>query len=503
MKRLFCLVGLISTFNALEAGANICENWQQNCSGAGQVNPAFLKILNTTGSCTAAGDYGCDLSYLQASDINLAPGVKLTDLSGANLTCANFSNSPNNPSLVDEPNNMIVYDLKNVKFGTSGGVGANLTDACLSRTNLTNASFNGANLSGADLSGSTAQNVDFSNAALYAANMTNGDFSNSIFKGAGFSQANLEGSLFQGADFTELSEGLLVRNPKGININQPLDLRTAQNITKTANNGFANANMTGVNLSGLDLEGIQFNMTNLTNANFSNTKNTLPAIADGTNTIQGVNLSFVDLSNQTVYPIPGGFPGIVLAGANLSNTKLQNLNLDSASFYFNRCATNENCQNLGANLDNADFTGSTLTNVKDLYLAQNLNTANFTNLKGIGPDAFNGPTQGRSTDNMTLLDMKNAKFQGANLSGAGLAFMDLTGANFEGANLTNGQFPYSTFTNANFQNANLTGVNSFSNFNGANFAGATLANCSVFNNNKNLCPKGAHGCCIDANNVNN
>lgn len=475
MKNLLYLGCLISTFNGLYS-MSICTNWQQNCAGGGSVNPGFLKILNTTGSCTAAGDYGCDLSYLQHSDINLAPGVKLTDLSGANLTCANFV--PNPPS---------VYDLSGVKFNMSGNVGANLTDACLAGTKLTGAGFQGANLSGADLSYTSAENADFSNAALYNANLSNGDFSNSKFEGAGFQGANLDTTNFTGADLKNLSEGLVTEHAKGVNTNEPMDLRTTQNINTAV---FSNADMTGVNLSGMDMQSIgRLDGANLTNANLSNAKNVAGLIING-NKLAGANLANVDFSNQN---ISGNvdLSNCILAGANLSNTNLGGVNLSNASFYHNKCASGQTCPNIGANINGANFSKANLQGVADLFLTQNFNKAIFNYINGSGLD-FGAGCCRENTD--PLLNAQGIQLQGANLSNAILDTVDFTGANLQGANLSNANFGYSNLTNANLQNANLTGAQNILTVNGANFAGATLANCGT-QNGKKLCPKNANGCC--------
>jgi len=178
-----------------------------------------------------------------------------------------------------------------------------------------------------------------------------------------------------------------------------------------------------------------------------------------------------------------------LAGCNLSNAKLENINLAG----LNLSGDNLTDANLsGDNLSGTDLAGDNLSGVNftnaDLAKA-NLSGANMSgdtltgaNLTGadLAGDNLSGDTLTGANltgadlagDNLSGLKAQGAIFTGANLNGDNLKGGAFNGDNFVGAGLSGDNLSGGNFTNALFEGDNLSG----SNLSDAEFSGANLSN---------------------------
>lgn len=94
-----------------------------------------LKFLNETGICTF-----CDLRNLKSSDLDLAPGVLVTDLSGSDLRWSELSN------LNWQKAKLVAADLRYAKFDNVDLKKANLESANLALTKMYRVNLKNANL---------------------------------------------------------------------------------------------------------------------------------------------------------------------------------------------------------------------------------------------------------------------------------------------------------------------------------------------------------------------
>ena len=108
-----------------------------------------------------------------------APGSNLakTDLSGANLTCANLSGT-----------NLNKATLTNAVLTDANLSGSNLNSVAASGANLANANLRGANLNGASLQGANLSRANLSGANLTGANLSGVNLTGAITTGAAFNK---------------------------------------------------------------------------------------------------------------------------------------------------------------------------------------------------------------------------------------------------------------------------------------------------------------------------
>jgi len=211
---------------------------------------------------------GCDLHDLTLTN---------TDLSGANLSGANFFCKCSGGAALTNT------DLS----------GANLSGADLSRADIRGVDLSGANLSGADLSRASLSGVIFHDTQFSDTNLSWAVISEDVnLSGIDFRNSNLTGTIFIRADLSGA-------NLAGI---------------KFTDGEIADSNFSGADLSNADLTGTQISTTDLSGANLSG------AIL-GDPDWQGMGmrkLLDVDLS------------GANLSGADLRNMRLSNANLSGA-----------------------------------------------------------------------------------------------------------------------------------------------------------------------------
>ena len=115
--------------------------------------------------------------------------AETADLSGADLNCADLSNS-----------NLSGADLSGADLNCADLSGANLSGASLSGADLISANLSGADLSGANLryanlSGADLRYADLSGADLRYANLSGADLNCTLLSDANLSDANLSGAL--------------------------------------------------------------------------------------------------------------------------------------------------------------------------------------------------------------------------------------------------------------------------------------------------------------------
>lgn len=394
-----------------------------------------VATLNQTGKCTG----NCDLMNLQASE--LKSGLKITDLSGANLENANLSG----------------LDLSGALL-----VNTDFTGAVLSGCNLTGAHMSGANFSGASLNGVIANGADFTNTSLYQADMSTSKFQQANFTGAGFGGANISGCDFTGATLmnleTTMDQDKTFTNSKGQAVTIPqasyLDLRNSNLMSVN----FSNAKLSGINLSNSILNGVNFSGATLdANADLSNVNN--PQVLS---TMTGVTLTT---------------PAIILNNANLQSANLTNLNIKNSQF--------NGTDFTNANLSNVDLSGVYLPDLNIKLTGANFSGANLTGDNLVGQDLTGVNFTDANLTSTGFGNLKSVNFTNANLTGATFTSGTIDSSIFDGANLSKATFVVMNFTsttaNSSFQNVTLDGSCGFiANSSGVNAAGTKLPSQNIY-----------------------
>lgn len=215
--------------------------------------------------------------------------------------------------------------------------GVDLSDAKLRDANLMGANLEGADLAGANLAGANLLAANLDNANLTAARLT-ADLNLATLNAANLTEANLEGS------------SLRYANLQGAILNQAeLKLATLQGAV------LENADLTEARLDGASLR-----QANLMGANLENADMTDYRVYGGDPVLSGLNrgllaanLGLLSIATGIVSAtVPSETISTDLTEANLTNTNLQNVDLDSAIL------TNTNLR--GANLTNAKLRDSDL-----------------------------------------------------------------------------------------------------------------------------------------------
>ncbi len=288
--------------------------------------------------------------------------------------------------------------------GTNLTPGANLTDAFLQGSLLTNADLAGADLAGADLSGADLSGADLNGADLTGADLRytilNGaELIEAVFTNVAASNADLTGANLTGADLT------------GVDLN-------SANLTGADLDG---VNITGVKLSNADLTGA--NLTGVISGNITGTP-TLPSgykmfggyiIGPGAD-LTGVNLTGANLDGVNL-------TGVVLTGANLTGVISGNITgtptLPSGYEMFGGYIVGPSVDLTGAVLTAADLSGFDLSGA-DLTGVISGNITGTPTLPS-GYQMVGGYIIGPGAD------LTGANLTGANLDGVNLTGVDLTG----------------------------------------------------------------------------
>ena len=309
---------------------------------------ANVAALKASGKCI-----GCDLTGLTNAD--LAGGVRITDISGADLRNAQLPG-------VD----FSYANMDGTMFNSANLSGAKFMSV---NTNLASGiTPTGIDFSGAILTGANLQSANLTNSSIYSANLTNASFAAATLVGSGLGGANLQGTDFTGANLTNLVTGITETTTKGGFQTTQLGLNTAQNINLA---NFTSANMAGNDLSGLNLSGTNLSSADLSDANLSHTN------------VNGANLSCTSLVNAKTAGITGTPSS--LAGLNISAYNLQipsNLNNPNVFAY----SLNSNSSTLSTAdfnmlsyyIQNNQYTGSIpyLYSVAGQLLPENYGSAN-------------------------------------------------------------------------------------------------------------------------------
>ena len=428
------VLGISSAFALLSAGLLLSAG-PAAAASCPTVDPATGAVSPAPGAGTQWS--GCDLAGADLSGANLY---------GANLYGANLQNA-----------NLSGANLKQIDLMTADLSGANLTGAVLMQALLDGAIIPSATLTGVSSGGITGTpaslppnwslddgylagpGADLANANLHGSDLTDSDLANANLTDAGLVQTTLAGANLTGATLTGVTSGGITGTAAALPQNWSL------------HNGYLVgpgaslylADLSGQNLSGLTLTGIDLNSATLANSDVTGTDLT------GAN-LASVNLAGTDLTGATLageqsssvrgtpaalpanWTITGGF--LIGPAADLSGQTLNSLDLSGADL---SGADLDNAYLISANLTDANLAGANLTRAE-------LNTATVT---------------GTSFHDANLTDalLDETNLTGDDLSGANLTYAgvdaNLTRANLIGANITGTDFDYSTLTRADLDKA--------------------------------------------------
>ena len=416
MKKILFLVLLISTLSL--SAASPCGIWDKTINAvtnAGNNIDCAVHTLNAKGACP-----GCTLIGITKDAIKLAPGIKITDLSGAQLRYVNFAN----------------FDFGNAKLDGANLVGANLEGATFSGS-LLGTNLSSAHLKGARLEHATLGN-DVKGASLYGADLTGAFFTNNqTINHVGFAGAKISGTDFSGAKIQNLVGELkddISHETFGTKYTTGLagpgvtylDFRGAKNLDKAI---FTHAHMPMLNLS---------NMTGPNSLNLPN--------------FTGANLTGADFSGSNL--VGCVFPGANLKGADFTGSTLYGCNLDNANL-------------TGAVFDGATFTYGTVLSTglgqhtsfkKAVFKVTSGHTVSAYMGGGVGGNYSYADFSGATIDAVDALNsvFDHALFKYATVSGPYYAHASYKNCDFTGAKLL-GSFETSNFDHANMHNTIITG----------------------------------------------
>ena len=179
----------INLFNADFRGANLSNTRLSSTLGG-------AKLYDLTGSCPQSSRfYSC---IVQPETNTLALVGPDLDLNGARLGGANLSGVKTFDLLNGCPSTLPTGWVCRLQVATDRfvllGSGANLNNANLRESDLSNADLSGANLNNANLRESDLSNTDLSEANLHEANLRDSDLSNTNLSNADMRRASLSGA---------------------------------------------------------------------------------------------------------------------------------------------------------------------------------------------------------------------------------------------------------------------------------------------------------------------
>ena len=365
--------------------------------------------------------------------------------------------------------NFIGTKLKESNFEKSNVVGSNFSGANLTNSIFDNAKIvaeKSANFENTIIKGASFKNVQFASAIMYkspsAVKLTNLDLTNVDFSGAIFCVVGY-GSKVAKSDFS----GCVLKNT---NFTSAI-LSAAQ--ASVGSDSYCSA--ISVDFSNLDLSScifdkavlsqsgagayygikpyassVKFENAKLSGASF---KDSILASVGTSSNGTGISSSAVDFSNldlsdcdftgATMSAFGGGNMSYVSAsvnmtGANLTNAKLDNINLsahatDTGVNFSNANLTSASLRGCSVTkmvqFDNAIITNADFSNVTGLTTSQLSQTASYKNkdLSGVkfnGLDLTNWILRGQN--------LQNTSFNGANLTGVNARYADLRGSDLTG-----------------------------------------------------------------------
>ena len=427
-----------------------------------------LSALKSTGMCIGLS---CDLESVGPKQL---AGIKITDLSGANLMLTDFSG----------------MNLSKINF-----TGANMTGAKLDNvTTDESTNFKDADLSGASLQNIKAAAVNFSGASLYGANLSNGHFEHAIFVGAGFGGANIDKADFKYSHLLNIrpvlggtktfkdSTGKMVT----VNAGTILDLRNVKNIN-TAH--FEHADLTGALLSGINFETAYFAGSRLNGAHFENAvfganadlsyAQLQKAFFSGAQFKKGSVIARSNFSGSNFYqttanpdlyvraygPKPTTFDGVncwatIFDGANLTGSTFTGGHLQHTSFKYATLVK----ASLGSNFEDAVFDHAKLQQATlKLVVDPHYMVSKMSGMVSGLERRWGLPASGSSAPTTTQTNF------GSNFTHTSFKFAQMQNVILEGAS-----FNYANFYSANMQDATISGVMSYTNLGGAYLKGAKI-----------------------------
>lgn len=357
--------------------------------------------------------------------------------------------------------------FKNAVFSGSTSISGTMVGS-----NFTGAQFlNGATLT---LSGDM-QNMIFDQVTFGGTfNATDTNFSGSSFKSATFTgNTTLHGNI-SGADFTKaiFDTGSETR----LTI---IELTNVAMNEITIKNGallYLDGPGTGFKFVGSTVEqGGNFTLSsdgwrrNYSNSKFNGSIFAGTSVFGVTNVddiYNNVNLTGADFTDAQ-FSGTTDFRYAILDSAIFANAKL------TGSVTFSGVGTHDDDGLLNGRLNDADFTGATLSGTVN-FTSVDLQRAIFENAQLTGTVTFSGLKNGNA---FTTGNLNSINFTGANL-GSGVTFdtVNLTSANFSSTTITGSVFNNSKLDSAVFSNAKISGNTTFTGgtMNGTNFALASL-----------------------------
>ncbi len=245
----------------------------KNAKGEGPASAPVKATPSNSQDCAYIGPYAnlqnCDLSGTNLSNANLKrANLTDADLNGATLDGVSSGGIVGTPSSLPSDWTLVA--------GYLIGPGANLTDANLVSSNLSDADLQGANLlyanledadlTDADLADSIPERVDLTDANLTGATLTDATLINTTLTGANLTDATLSGASLVG-----VISGGVVGTPSSL----PSDwtLVAGYLIGPEANLNYADlsdANLDGVDLTSATISDANLSGANLTDANLTN-----------------------------------------------------------------------------------------------------------------------------------------------------------------------------------------------------------------------------------------
>ncbi|WP_218932198.1 pentapeptide repeat-containing protein [Adhaeretor mobilis] len=333
---------------------------------------------------------------------------------------------------------------------------AMLTDADLTGANLTTTNFRSADLTGAYLADVNAPSVSFSSANLTGADLSGAFLNRAIFNRTAVAGADFSGALLNGARFD-------ARFEPGIT---PAQLATTASYQAGDLSGIELKwhDLSGANLAGQNLSDADFFAANLANVNFTG------AVVRGAQfTSVAATFTPAQLYSTASYQA-GDLAGVALWGNDLTDWDLTGQGLQGASFSNTRLIRTDFS---GANLSNARFNGARFSgaNFSDAIIAgadfRGAVTTTFSNLtkEQIYATASyqSGDLQGiiLSENSLVDWDLSDQDLTGANLRSSSLVGVNLQRSNLTDANLSQALVTNTDFTDATIRGADLTAVSDF------------------------------------------
>ena len=322
-----------------------------------------------------------------------------------------------------------------------------------------NENYNGRDVSGKTIYGSCKNSSWIGATAVdtwFQADLTNANFTNANLSKAGFSgtKINVTDAIFTNANLS----GANFHNVKGLTDSQ---LRSAESIAGIL---LAYIDLSNFNLSGLDFSGGQFYGSTVSNVDFTN------AILDKVIFYGGV-IGLTDKQLRSAKSLVG----TIIRDMDATGFDLSGLNLSAGGIIGIKCLNSNFIETnfISANLAGSDFSGSNFSraDLKNVYLDNsslvntnlfrtNLTGASFTAKTDFTGATINGADLTSTVENgFTFAHLESTKsYADKNLNGVIFDYNDIGAWNLSGLNLQNTSFFASKIAGTNFSNSDLRGA---------------------------------------------